>query len=223
MPRPSQLGQQRRDLLPVVARAFAELGYRRATTAELARRCGVQQNILYRLWPDKQAMFIAALRYVYELSAATWRRLVRTDAGRAGARGKVPSGRPAADAAERLLSYESLHHGEFGHYRIVFAGLSETDDPRIRAALTEMYLRFQRFLRTQILARRCTPGPAPGGSRANGALDPALAAWALVGVGTVVNLGRELGLLSPRQRRRLLTEVGRLLLDASAGTEGPRS
>jgi AcrR family transcriptional regulator len=79
MPRPSQISRKRQELLPIVARAFAELGYRRATTAELARRCGVPQNILYRIWPDKKAMFIAAIDYVYELSAATWQRLL--DAG----------------------------------------------------------------------------------------------------------------------------------------------
>ena len=46
MPRPNQTLEKRRELLPVIARAFAELGYRRATTAELARRCGVRENIL---------------------------------------------------------------------------------------------------------------------------------------------------------------------------------
>ena len=49
MPRPSKADERRRELLPLVAEAFSELGYRRATTAELAARCGVQENILYRL------------------------------------------------------------------------------------------------------------------------------------------------------------------------------
>ena len=63
MPRPSQSNEKRRQLLPVVARTFAELGYRRVTTAELAKRCNVRENILYRLWPDKKAMFVAAIDY----------------------------------------------------------------------------------------------------------------------------------------------------------------
>ena len=42
MPRPNQTAQRRKQLLPVIARAFAELGYRRATTAELAQRCKVR-------------------------------------------------------------------------------------------------------------------------------------------------------------------------------------
>lgn len=196
MPRPSQVLDKRRELIPIVARAFAELGYRRTTTAELARRCGVRENILYRLWPDKKAMFIAAIGYVYESSVAIWARVLAEDDGR-------------QTAAERLLAYEAQHYGEFGHYRIIFAGLSETDDPEIRVALADMYQRYQRFLREQIGAHRAQrPEGAPP--------DLVLAAWAVVGVGTVASIGRELGLLGDRQRQRLIADIGRLLLEGSA-------
>jgi len=195
MPRPSQAQQKRRDLLPIIARAFAELGYRRVTTAELAARCDVRENILYRLWPDKKAMFIAAIDYVYELSAATWGRLLAESGSTDG-------------AADRLLDYESHHHGEFGHYRIVFAGLSETDDPDIRKALRHMYGQFHTFVRAQIEGQRRT-----GKGRRNP--DATLAAWAIVGLGTVANIGRELGLLTDRDRKNLMAVVGRLMLKGS--------
>lgn len=199
MPRRSQLHEKRRELLPIVAHAFAELGYRRTTTAELAQRCGVQENILYRLWPDKKAMFIAAIGYVYESSMAIWQRVLSgADNGRT--------------AAERLLAYESAHHGEFRQYRIVFAGLSETDDQDVRAALTDMYRHYQQFVRRHIRAHR-------QGSQYGAGPDAALAAWAVVGLGTVANIGRELGLLSDARRRRLFAEIGRLLL---AGADGER-
>ncbi|HQL54017.1 MAG TPA: TetR/AcrR family transcriptional regulator [Phycisphaerae bacterium] len=195
MPRVSQTSAKRRALLPIVAHAFAELGYRRTTTAELARRCGVRENILYRLWPDKKAMFIAAIGYVYDQSVAIWGRLlVETDG--------------ETTLAERLLAYESQHHGEFGHYRIVFAGLSETDDPEVRAALSDMYRRFARFVEQQIKVHRASRavGTTPGAGDT---------AWAVVGLGTVANIARELGLVSDTQRRRLFAEVGRLLLTGS--------
>jgi AcrR family transcriptional regulator len=201
MPRTSQTREKRRELIPIVARAFAELGYRRTTTAELARRCGVQQNILYRLWPDKKAMFIAAIAYVYESSVLIWARVLAEDDGQ-------------QTAAERLLAYEAGHHGEFGQYRIVFAGLNETDDPEVRAALANMYQRFLRFLREQIGAHRAQ---RPDAAR----LNVALAVWALVGLGTVASVGRELGLLGDRQRRELIAEVGQLLLEGSAAQGGP--
>jgi AcrR family transcriptional regulator len=195
MPRANQTREKRRELIPIVARAFAELGYRRTTTAELARRCGVRENILYRLWPDKKAMFIGAIGYVYESSVAIWARVLAEDDGQ-------------QTAAERLLAYEAEHYGEFGHYRIIFAGLSETDDPEIRAALADMYQRYQRFLREQIGAHRAQrPDATPP--------DLVLAAWAVVGLGTVASIGRELGLLGDRQRRRLIADVGRMLLEGS--------
>lgn len=196
MARPSHIAEKRKALLPIVARAFADLGYRRTTTAELAARCGVQENILYRLWPDKKAMFIAAIDYVFDLSMQVWsRQLSHVEEARSG--------------AERLLQYEARHHGEHGHYRIVFAGLSETDDPEIRGALAGMYRRFHQFVRAQVAAHH-------GDRNSRQSSRAAMAAWALVGLGTVANIGRELGLLNDRHRRRLIEDAGQLLLEASA-------
>jgi len=190
--RPNLSVERRRDLTPVLAQTFADLGYRRATTSELAERCGVRENVLYRLWPDKRAMFIDALAHVYQLSEETWADLIARADGR-------------QSTAELILDYESTHHGEFGLYRIVFAGLSETDDMEIAAALKRLYGRFQEFVRKQVVAHR---GEVPSSERP----DPALTAWAIVGLGTVANIGRELGLLSTRARKRLVGEVGRSLL-----------
>ena len=196
MPRPSQTHEQRKKLLPIVARAFAELGYRRATTAELARRCEVRENILYRLWPHKKAMFIASIDYVYEQAASAWR--------------EVLSETDDAGGAVRLLAHESEHYGESGLHGIIFAGLSEADEPEIREALRKMYGRFHRFIRGQIAAHR-------DGAPASGFPDETVAAWAIVGLGNVANIGRELGLLSGRERKRMIAEAGRLLLDGQSG------
>lgn len=192
MGRPNLSVERRRDLTPVLAQTFADLGYRRTTTSELAERCGVRENVLYRLWTDKRAMFIDALEHVYQLSEETWADVIARADGR-------------QSTAELILDYESTHHGEFGLYRIVFAGLSETDDTEIAAALKRLYGRFQEFVRKQVVAHR---GAAPSSN----APDAALTAWAIVGLGTVANIGRELGLLSTRARKRLVGEVGRSLL-----------
>ncbi len=192
MPRPDRSTERRRELSPTLARAFAELGYRRATTAELAHRCGVQEKALYRLWPDKPAMFLAALDQVFSESEAAWERL-------------ASEREPGRSTAERLLAHEAEHHGEHRLYRIVFAGLSETDDPGIRAALGALYRRFQRLIQREIEDHR-------GTRRRAGDLEPALAAWAIVGLGTVANIGRELELLRGRERARLLERAGTRLL-----------
>ncbi len=196
MPRPNLSSGKRREFLPILARAFAELSYRRTTTAELGRRCGVRENVLYRLWPDKKAMFIAAIDYVFDLSARTWG-------------GILADCSSPAEGARKLLDYEARHHGEFGHYRIVFAGLSETDDPEIRAALRRMFGRFHRFLANQIETGR-------GRSARKSKTDPSMIAWAMLGLGTAANISRELGLLTDTQRRRLIGQMGQLMLDNSA-------
>lgn len=195
MARPNQAVQRRTQLLPVVAKTFAELGYRRTTTAELAKRCKVRENILYRLWDDKKAMFVASIEFVYAMSAETWRRLLLE-----------PS--DGETAAERLLRYESEHHGELGLHRLVFTGLSETNDPAIRRALRTMYRRFHKFISEQISGHR--------GLRRRAATDLAMSAWGVIGLGTLTSIVQELGLLKPQERKRFMADVGKLLIDGEA-------
>src|SRR5579859_2833037 len=166
MARPSQVTEKRKELVPVVAQAFAEMGYRRTTTADLARRCGVRENILYRLWPDKKAMFVAAIDYMFDVSVESWEELLQQPA-------------KGHSTARRLLDHEASHHGELGLYRIVFAGLSETDDPEIRRALARMYEHFQKFIRQQIEAHR-SDSQASNSAK----VGLASAAWAVIGLGT---------------------------------------
>jgi AcrR family transcriptional regulator len=185
--RPDRSQERRAELLPAIATAFAELGFRRATTAELAARCGTQEVVLYRLWPDKKAMFTAVLDHVYDTSVRAWEQLLTAADGRS--------------AAERLLEYEGTHHGEHGFHRLVFAGLSETDDPQLRQALAQLYSRYHAFIVRRLAEHRGEAGP-----------DAELAAWALIALGTVSSIGRELQLLSAAQRQRLWRGIGPLLL-----------
>ena len=193
MPRPSQADERCKQLLPIVAKAFAELGYRRTTTAELAKRCKVRENVLYRLWRDKKAMFVASIEFVYALSAEAWKRLLAERGD-----GKPP--------AERLLQYESEHHGESGLQRLVFAGLSEANDPAIRQALRTMYRQFHRFISEQISAYREV-------DRRTLRPDVALSAWAVIGLGTMASIVQELDLLKPTGRKRFMADAGHVLME----------
>ena len=198
MPRPSHADERRKRLLPIVASAFAELGYRRTTTAVLAKRCKVRENILYRLWRDKKAMFVASIEFVYALSAETWQQLL------AERNEQEPT-------AERLLQYEAEHHGESGLQRLVFAGLSETNDPEIRQALRTMYRRFHRFISEQISAFREV-------DRRTLRPDVALSAWAVIGLGTMASIIQELELLKPTARKRFMADAGHVLMEGKPAT-----
>lgn len=194
MPRTDRSNERRTELLPIVAGTFAELGYRRTTTAQLAHRCGVQETILYRLWPDKKAMFLAAIGHVFDISKKIWAEKTSTTG--------------AASPAEQVLAYETEHHGELGLYRILFAGLNEFDDPEIREALRTSYNSFQSWIEERILEHRRR---APSADLYPVEADDA--AWAAVALGTIINIGRDLDLLNSEGRARLLDRVGRLLLD----------
>jgi len=163
----------------------------------LARACEVRENILYRLWPDKRTMFIAAIEYVYDLSTQMWEGLLAGNGGHDG-----------SSAAERIMQYESEHHGEFGLYRIIFAGLTETDDEQIRQALRRMYGRYQAFVARRVKDHRAAQ--KPGGSDS---ADADLTAWTIVGLGTVTNIARDLGLLASEDRKRLWEQMGHVLLE----------
>jgi len=190
MSRPSQAEEQRKKLLPIVCQTFRDLGYRRTTTAELAKRCGVRVNILYRLWPDKKAMFLATIEDIFRSRAEKWGELV------------VDLPDPAR-RVERLIAYETQHQSEFGFYRVIFTALAETDDHEMRETLIQMYRQFHKLVVQQI-----STGPAshPKGPPASDA------AWGLIGLATISNIIVELNLLGPRQRGQMFAAVAKNLV-----------
>ena len=196
MPRPSQIDEQRKRLLPIVCEVFSELGYRRATTAELAQRCGVRENILYRLWLDKKAMFLAAIDDIFCSRAERWEEILA----------KCPT---PEQAAEALVSYEAKHQGEFGFYRVVFTALVEADDPEIREAIIGMYRRFHERIHKLIDASRKGEKKSPG-------LSPDATAWAMIGLATVSNIIRELELLRPKQREDMFVATAKYLVEGDS-------
>jgi AcrR family transcriptional regulator len=194
MSRPNQADEQRRKLVPIVCQAFRDLGYRRTTTAELARRCQVRENILYRLWPDKKAMFLAAIDDIFQSRAEKWGHILADlpDPGR---------------RVEQLIAYETQHQSEFGFYRVIFTALAEADDDEMREALIRMYRQFHKLVVQQISTgrERHPQGPAVGD-----------AAWGLIGLATISNIIVELNLLGPRQRKQMFAAVAQSLVGETA-------
>ena len=190
MPRPSQIDEQRKKLLPIVCRTFSELGYRRTTTAELAQRCEVRENILYRLWPDKKGMFLAAIDDIFQSRAEKWEQIL------------VDLPDPEM-RVERLVAYEAQHQGEFGFYRILFTALAETDDDEMRAALIRIYRQFHKLVSQQLLTDHKSDRDG---------LTVSDAAGGLLGLATISNIIVELNLLGPRQRKQMFAAVAQALV-----------
>src|SRR5215831_15082309 len=76
-PRRSSAEVRSRILSAAVA-LFAERGYGDATTREIARRADVAEQVIFRIYPTKQALFDAAVlepfdEFLSEYTALGWR------------------------------------------------------------------------------------------------------------------------------------------------------
>ena len=201
MPRPSRIDEQRNRLLPLVAKAFGELGYRCATTALLAKRCRVRENILYRLWKDKKEMFLASLDSLFERRRTELEKAISQAEGR-GTR------------AERMIDHVAKRYGDDRLARVIFAGLAETDDPEIRQALARMYGKYQSFVQREIQAHRKQRAVRNGP-------DIGMSALALIGLATTLNVYSEVGVIPRNARKglydRAFSTMGPLFLGRSNG------
>lgn len=183
--------------MPAIAGAFAELGYRGTTTAALAKRCGVRENVLYRTWSSKREMFLDAIEYFYVATVEGW---------------AAVEARPRAkdvSAAEAILDAQARTHGHLRLYRVMFAAMTE-DDAAVRAGARDVYRRLHAFIRGRIAEHR-----AAKGTKADAAVvvvDDELAAWAMIGLGAVADIQRELEVLSSRRRTQFMRDVGRRIL-----------
>ena len=195
MGRPSLIEEKRKAFMPIVAKTFVERGYRRSTTAEIAKRCGVQENVLYRVWPNKKTMFLAAIDFNFEATSATWKSLLEKA-------GEMES------PATVILKHEAGHHGDWGLHRIAFAGLNEIDDEEILEALQNLYTRFVKFIIQTVERHRELHG-----LDAKDSLDIEIAAWSFIGLATAADIGRDLNLLGSKKRANLMGEVGKLVLN----------
>jgi AcrR family transcriptional regulator len=62
--------ERRRQVLGHAVTEFAHHGLKGATTQAIAARCGVSQPYLFRLFDSKAALFLAALKYGFDLAEA---------------------------------------------------------------------------------------------------------------------------------------------------------
>ena len=188
----SKVEERRKQFTPLIAAAFIELGYRGTTTSQLAERCGVRENVLYRIWPTKKAMFLDAVEHVFGATMRAWDVVINDRS-------------LGNTVAERILRNQADYHGRLRLYRILFAGLSE-DDPEIKSALRDVYRRFHQFIAKVIADHRRH-------YRRKSNLPPALAGWAMIGLGAVIDMQRELEILPIAERKALMKTIGQAMLD----------
>ncbi|WP_329129198.1 TetR/AcrR family transcriptional regulator [Streptomyces sp. NBC_01476] len=92
--------ERRRAIMAAAVDCFAQKGFYGTTTHEIAERVGISQPYLYRLYPNKQALFAAAVDHVSVVMAES---LVPPEPA-PGAGGAGPTGEAALDAARRAYA-----------------------------------------------------------------------------------------------------------------------
>lgn len=71
--------ERRETVLRTAIRAFASRGYFGTTTSEVAKAAGISQAYVYRLFPNKEALFVAVVEHCFVRVRAS------LEAGAAGA------------------------------------------------------------------------------------------------------------------------------------------
>ena len=183
MSRKSTKDKRREELLPQIADAFAELGYRKATTSQIASRCGVQETILYRLWDDKKSMFLKSIEYLFDFRMKRIRSVLA----------KVPEGE---DHLSYLIEDVASTLGKHGLQRVIYAALGEIADPEISGELQKMYRHNYELILKLLHQSTAADGP-PSPAKVEDT------AWATIGLVTILDLSSTLELLGPRQRSQV--------------------
>lgn len=116
--------ERRESVIRAAIAEFAIAGYHGTTTAAIARRVGVTQPYLFRLFPDKKAIFVTALRRSMEDTRLAFQRAA--DGAEKGERAR----QALSDAYAQLISThpETLLMQMQG-YAVVAAAEAQGDDP----------------------------------------------------------------------------------------------
>jgi AcrR family transcriptional regulator len=194
--------ERREQLLDTAAVLFAERGYARTTTAQLARAAGITEPVLYRHFDSKRDLFIA-------LIDRTGAEVIR------GWESQLAEAESPAQRISILLAGNPMtsDHGK-GIYRVVVQGLTEIDDREIRKAIKRHIGRLHAFLVKQLTeARRSGQLVARA--------DVELIAWLLMHVALGYGLIAPIGV--PGHRKKASGEhIVRLLKTMLVGGETPK-
>lgn len=193
--------ERKSDFIPILSEAFTELGYARATSAELAHRCGVRENELYRIWKSKQMMFLEVVQFIYDTTLKDWKSFIENK-----------NNNSQKSVLEKIIQLQARDHGKGRFYRIVFSGIVETQDQEIRNALRNLYTQFHQTLTKYVDEHRNTLSQMPGMDKALSADE---VAWMFMGISAITDIQRELNLLSPGKRSKFLKRSAMALLDQS--------
>lgn len=133
----STADERRSTVLRTAIQAFAARGYYGTTTTEVAKAAGISQAYLYRLFPDKESLFVAVIDHC----AARLRESMAD--GVARARSREPEAILAAmdDAYAQLIKDRDL-------LRVLMHANCAASEPPIREAIRACYAKQVEYVRS---------------------------------------------------------------------------
>ncbi|MGV9245182.1 TetR/AcrR family transcriptional regulator [Streptomyces sp. NPDC003710] len=138
--RPRQLStaeERRETVLRTAIGAFAARGHFGTTTAEVAKAAGISQAYVYRLFPNKELLFVAVVEHCFVQVRASLERAA------ADARGSSPEVVLTAmgDAYAKLISNNDLMLIQ------LHAQAAAVSEPAVREAVRQGYARLVEYVR----------------------------------------------------------------------------
>lgn len=138
------------QLLEVAVRVFGQHGYVGAGLEEIAREAGISAPAMYRHYPNKKALYLAALAHTGERMFAEWERIMA----------EAPD---ALSALARIgTSYQRMMRDEPHLLHMRFRALNATDEPEVLALAIANHKRAQKLAGT-LASRADAEGILPAG------------------------------------------------------------
>ncbi len=191
---------RRQQVLDVAIRVFAERGYAGASTLSIAAEAGVGEPTIYRHFPSKRALFLAAFDRSSTEVLERWRAIAADCPSPLEAIGRI-----GLWYAEQL---RDRPHDLLFRYR----SLGHNDDPELSERVRSNYLETLAFVEELYeRARRC-------GELAASA-DPRALAWLFMAIGAALDQAQILG-LGDELSGDAIARLARLV---QSGVEKPRT
>jgi AcrR family transcriptional regulator len=156
--------KRREQLLDCAAGLFAQRGYARATTAELAKAAGVTEPIIYRHFSSKRDLYVALIERTASRTLEHWRE-------------RLEGADDPAERLRRLLGENPMVLPEGREpYRVLLQAITEVDDDEVREAAVKHFRNLHAFLAREIAG-------AQQGKKVGSRFSAELIAWTLIYVG----------------------------------------
>ena len=130
--------ERRRSILDAALTILSKKGYAGMTTAEVARKVGVSEPILYRHFSSKRALLRALLDEVIGQMMASFHQLTAGEPD------------PVAALLHICRAYPEMALRHRREFRVINQTLVDCSDPKIREALTRHYDAYRAFLQDLI-------------------------------------------------------------------------